>query len=78
MRDIIKFGRVNFKLSALHCDQIDPIYNGTCYKPPDKLSKTKSKQKLMDHSVDGVSHAGNDMTEMNLINDATAANSIMM
>ena len=32
----------------------------------------------MDHSVDGVSYAGNDMTEMNLVNDATAANSIMM
>lgn len=34
VRDIIKFGRVNFKISALHCDRIDPTYTGSCYKPP--------------------------------------------
>jgi len=31
VRDIIKFGRVNFKISDLKCDRIDPSYNGTCY-----------------------------------------------
>ena len=31
VRDIIKFGRVNFKISDLQCDRIDPSYNGTCY-----------------------------------------------
>lgn len=34
VRDIIKFGRVNFKISALYCDRIDPMYTGSCYKPP--------------------------------------------
>ena len=34
VRDIVKFGRVNFKISALHCDRIDQQYNGTCYQPP--------------------------------------------
>ena len=34
VRDIVKFGRVNFKISALQCDKIDPVYNGTCYQPP--------------------------------------------
>ena len=31
VRDIVKFGRVNFKISALQCDRINPVYNGTCY-----------------------------------------------
>ena len=82
VRDIIKFGRVNFKLSALHCDQIDPIYNGTCYKPPQKSVNVKSgsskSKKNLEHSVDAVSHAGNDLTEMNLVNDVTGTNSIML
>ena len=34
VRDIIKFGRVNFKISALYSDKIDPMYTGSCYKPP--------------------------------------------
>ena len=80
VRDIIKFGRVNFKLSALQCDLVDPIYNGTCYKPPAKSNnpKNSNKTKNLEQSVDGVSHAGNDLTEMNLVNDITATNSLMM
>lgn len=36
VRDIIKFGRVNFKISALYCDRIDKMYTGHCYKPPEE------------------------------------------
>ena len=35
VRDIIKFGRVNFKISDLNCEKIDPQYTGSCYKPPE-------------------------------------------
>ena len=34
VRDIIKFGRVNFKISALNCDRIEQTYTGSCYQPP--------------------------------------------
>lgn len=31
VRDIIKFGRVNFKITTLKSDRIDKQYNGSCY-----------------------------------------------
>jgi len=43
VRDIIKFGRVNFKITSLQCDRIDPTYNGTCYKPPDTTRQGREK-----------------------------------
>ena len=43
VRDIIKFGRVNFKISALQCDRIDPVYNGTCYQPPNTTRQGREK-----------------------------------
>ena len=41
VRDIVKFGRVNFKISALSCERIDPSYNGTCYQPPNTTRQTR-------------------------------------
>ena len=76
VRDIIKFGRVNFKLSALECDYVDPIYNGTCYKPPAKRTARKGKS-FQDHSVEAL-NAANNLTEMNIVNDVTGTHSMMM
>lgn len=33
VRDIIKFGRVNFKISVIDSDSIDAQYAGSCYNP---------------------------------------------
>jgi len=33
VRDIVKFGRVNFKISALECDKVEHQYTGSCYNP---------------------------------------------
>lgn len=41
VRDIIKFGRVNFKITELKSDQIDQTYTGSCYKPPDTSRRNK-------------------------------------
>ena len=43
-----------------------------------KAAATSKSKKNLEQSVDAVSHAGNDMTEMNLVNDVTGTNSIMM
>jgi hypothetical protein len=42
VRDIIKFGRVNFKITTLNCDRIDKIYNGSCYS---KMKQSNITQK---------------------------------
>jgi hypothetical protein len=31
VRDIIKFGRVNFKITEIKCDHIDEEFTGTCH-----------------------------------------------
>ena len=31
VRDIVKFGRVNFKITTLKCDRIKKEYQGSCY-----------------------------------------------
>jgi hypothetical protein len=31
VRDIIKFGRVNFKITEIKCDHIDAEFTGTCH-----------------------------------------------
>jgi hypothetical protein len=31
VRDIIKFGRVNFKITEIKCDHIDREFTGTCH-----------------------------------------------
>lgn len=47
VRDIIKFGRVNFKISALNCDRIAQEYTGSCYQPP-KTSRQKRHTEQFD------------------------------
>ena len=47
VRDIIKFGRVNFKISALNCDRIAQEYTGSCYQPP-KTSRQKRHTEQID------------------------------
>ena len=56
VRDIVKFGRVNFKISELDCDRIDPQYNGTCYKPP---NTTRLRNKTNEDTI------GDDMLPTN-------------
>ena len=41
VRDIVKFGRVNFKITSLQCDRIDPSFNGTCYQPPNTTRQAR-------------------------------------
>lgn len=31
VRDIVKFGRVNFKITEINCDRIDKEFTGTCH-----------------------------------------------
>jgi hypothetical protein len=31
VRDIVKFGRVNFKITEINCDRMDKEFTGTCH-----------------------------------------------
>lgn len=75
VRDIIKFGRVNFKITTLNCDRIDKIYNGSCYSKM-KQSNIPYKQKDLseaESSIDRDLALHTNLTEMNLQNDGTVS-----
>ena len=90
VRDIIKFGRVNFKISALYCDRIDPIYNGTCYQPPNtthRHEKTHAEEGIgplpqnkagasVTQVLENSMEQNQNITEMNLVNDVSTINRI--
>lgn len=69
VRDIIKFGRVNFKISALNCDRIDQLYTGSCYQPPSPRANKSAME--IDDNISGMKSpvdTDNDVHGVNLNN----------
>jgi hypothetical protein len=73
VRDIIKFGRVNFKITTLKCDRMNKEFQGSCYmqmkvEKRDKSSRSRlDTSQIQDHSVDrSMDPAGSNLTEMHL------------
>lgn len=75
VRDIIKFGRVNFKISALHCDRVDQAYNGTCYQPPNTTRLRKFNEDTIVEDAYGpvnrITQIDDDNANRSLIDDRT-------
>jgi hypothetical protein len=66
VRDIIKFGRVNFKITEMKCDRMDSEYTGTCHS--DDLSTMLFKQKVSKGSnVKHVRHDSSGGAKLNTI-----------
>jgi hypothetical protein len=66
VRDIIKFGRVNFKITSLKCERLRKEYCGSCYMP--SLNQMQTEEDCGSNKKREMLN----VTEMGLNNDVSA------